>query len=280
MTPTTFSNLIGHQQKYQNNYRLITGKNNSLATHELHIFMKERDPPLERVDVFFKTVNEWNKKHPDIKLPMEACYLGLTFRNGDGSETIQRIMQSARYLRSNNTDDVIRELYKDAQWFADNDFAVSRVKIEASAYGINGVPKTSGEAPLYPGYFEFHIMIRRKDSKELAITITDEEKSELTAISKKFSSEFKVPFPHSYNIPEDRLHDDGTKAERFIDFRPRGKGIKEMAPILERLKQAINATKTFAHFKTIPEWVYFDSCPSQDQGSIDYTPQEIDSLAD
>jgi hypothetical protein len=44
---------------------------------------------------------------------MKMCYLTLLFRDVGPV----KVLQSARYFRSNETDDVVKEIYKDAEFY-------------------------------------------------------------------------------------------------------------------------------------------------------------------
>jgi len=51
-----------------------------------------------------------------------------------------KVLQSARYFRSNDTDDVIKEIYKDAEFYRKGGYDVAIIKIEANAHSNSGIP--------------------------------------------------------------------------------------------------------------------------------------------
>lgn len=258
------------------NFPDMTGKKNSKANHELHIFLLPHDPDHETVQKFFKVVTEWNKQHPSIKSHMEACYLGIPFRRQDGSEHIVHVIQSARYFKTNDTAEAINQVHNDARWFAACGFEVDREKIEASVYGTDGIPLTHDEAAIYTkNCFEFHINIGLKSQHSKFIRLSEQEANQLKELRVNFSKEFQTPVLSSYNINEDQLHGDRTDLQRFIDLRFRKKGFNEIKPLLDRIKRAINDTEYFKVLKVLHEFIWYDTNPSGDQYSIEYAPEEL-----
>lgn len=156
-------------------YPTMTGIGAIMATHEIHHFLLPVNPNESTLQRYYDAVAEWNK----IVLPilssssskiqqtsnMKPCYLALIFRKG-GVEQEVCVMQSSRYVRSNDPDLVIQQCHKDTEFFKKRGLDVVREKIEATAYGIKGIPLSNCEAEKYPKYFEFHIKVKRKDKEE------------------------------------------------------------------------------------------------------------------
>jgi len=94
---------------------------------------------------------------------MKACYLALVFRDVEGNENVVRVLQTSRYIYSDDTTEVINSIHEDKEYFLNQGFDVVREKIEARAYGIDGIPISDEEMTKYPRYFEFHIKVARKN---------------------------------------------------------------------------------------------------------------------
>ncbi len=271
----TIQNRIQDDAVYRHSYPNMKGSGEMPAVHELHIFLQDLNPTSSQVERYYAVVNEWNARHPDVTDKMKACYLALVFRASDGKEQTISVMQSARYFRSNSTDDVVKAVHEDADWFAAKGFSVIREKIEASAYGIMGIPQTEDAMQSYPTkYFEFHIKIGRKDVDKSDL-LTDGEISELKQVSERFTKRFKTPIPLSYNKNPDQLHRDGQGHQRFLNVRFRGKGLENVRECVKEIEKAINETRTFKVLKTISEYVWYDSFTQLDHGWIDYTQEEL-----
>lgn len=138
---------------------------------EIHIFFEPINPKLKTVFKFEEIcakITE-NRKNDKGFTKIKACHLSLDFRGvGD-----VRVMQSSRYIVSDNRDQVIKECYDEADLMQkmfndafesgdiDEQVCVIREKIEAIASATN-VPKTDDEAKQFPHYFEYHIKLKRK----------------------------------------------------------------------------------------------------------------------
>lgn len=270
-------NRIQNDAQYALTYPKMVGKNDSLATQELHIFLAEINPQPEMVQKYYQVVKEWNDLHPEMSDKMKACFLALIFRDVDGNDKTISVMQSARYFRCDDTEEVVRQAHADADWFVEKGFSVIREKIEATAYAIDGIPQTDEEAASYPAkYFEFHIKVGKKDAEDGA-PLTAEEIQNLKTISRVFTSKFGIPVPLSYNCNKDKIQNDGQGSQRFLNLRFRDEGIKTIAPKVREVSSAIE-NAGLKVLKTISEYVWYDSFPQLDQGWIDYSSEELHTL--
>jgi hypothetical protein len=252
-------------------YRL-TYPDMQAGLQEVHIFLQDLNPQASELERYYKAVDEWNDLHPDVTDKMKACFLALVFRSPDGQEQTISVMQSARYIRSNgNTDDVVKAAHADADWFAKKGFVVIREKIEASAYGMKGVPLTDEEMQQYPSkYFEFHIKVGRKDAEKNE-QLSEEEISELKKVSKEFTKKFKTPIPLSYNRNPHQQRGDGQGHQRFLNVRFRNIGLEKVKAHVKEIETAIQASRSFKVLKTISEYVWYDSYTALDNGWIDFS---------
>lgn len=246
----------------------MTGTGDIPATHEIHHFLLPLNPDNDTLQRYFDLVEQWNQKHPST-LPMKPCYLALIYRK-DGIEEEVCVMQSARYFRSNDTDLVIEQCKNDTHFFESNGFTVVREKIEASAYGINGIPLTDDVAQKYPKYFEFHIKVKQKDTDEYA-AITKNEVNQLKSIATLFTKHYNIPIPLSYN----KVNKDGKGHQRFLNARFREQGLNTIKPKVDSIKNTINETSCFTVTKVISEYVWYDTNTQMDHGWIDFTPEEF-----
>lgn len=238
------------------------------ATQEIHHFLLPLNPDKDTLQRYYDLVAQWNKENPS-NLIMKPCYLALIYRK-DGIEEEVCVMQSARYLRSNDTDAVIEQCQKDTKFFESHGFKVAREKIEATAYGINGIPMTDAEAQKYPKYFEFHIKVKRKDTDEYA-PITEGEINKLKSIATLFSKKYNIPIPLSYN----KINRDGKGHQRFLNARFREQGLDTVKPKVDSIKNTIKDTTGFIVAKVISEYVWYDTNTDMDHGWIDFTPEEF-----
>jgi hypothetical protein len=275
----TVLNVIENDKAYKSTYPDMRGEGKSIgAAQELHIFLSELNPSQDRVQEYYSVVEKWNQLHPDLTYKMKPCYLSLVFRDAKGDEQTVSVMQSARYVRSNDTDYVVQQSHEDAQWFVKHGFSVIREKIEAEAHGIEGIPMTDEEMNRYPTkYFEFHLKVGRVDQGDFSEMTTDEIE-QLKEISRKFTQKFDVPIPLSFNNNRDQHTGDKLGHQRFLNVRFRNKGLNSISPKVEEIKQAINDTGKFKVLKSISEYVWYDSFTALDHGWIDYSPEELEGL--
>lgn len=261
----------------------MTGSGELMATHEIHHFLLPLNPDEETLQRYYDAVDEWNKTVlPTLdvegmhqKTPMKPCYLALIFRK-DHQEQEVCVMQSARYVRCNDPNKVVQQCHADTAYFQSKGLEVVREKIEASAYGINGIPLTDKEAQKYPKYFEFHIKVKRKDRDDCS-PITTDEVDQLKNISLRFSSLYKVPVPLSFNKNKDKTNKDGKGHQRFLNLRFRNQGLDSIKDRVNALKNSIDRDTDFTTTKIISEYVWFDTYTEMDRGWIDYTPEELPS---
>jgi hypothetical protein len=246
------------------------------ALHEIHIFLSELNPSPEILQEYFDAVNEWNQKFKSsVTHQMKACYLSLVFRDPEGNEKVVKVMQSARYYRSNDAQEVIQQSHNDADWFRQRNLSVIREKIEARAYGIREIPLKTEDLP-NGKYFEFHIKVGRKNLSD-SNPITSSEISELKNISRSFSQKFKIPVPLSYNENKNKFNQDGLGHQRFLNLRFR-EGRDISVEKVDLVKNAIDSETSFRVIKVIPEYVWFDTFPELDKGWIDYTNEELEKM--
>lgn len=269
-------NRIPNDVEYKGTYPEMKGKGDP-GLHEIHIFLSELNPSEERVKSYYKAVEDWNALHPELTRKMKACYLALVFRNSNGSHQTVKVMQSARYFPSDNTDQVVKECHKDADFFAERGFSVIREKIEATAYGIDGIPQTDADTAEHPTkYFEFHIKVGHKEMGD-SYPLTEQEVEKLKKISREFTSKFGVPIPLSYNCNKDGVSGDGLGYQRFLNVRFRNQGILSIRPKVDEITHAIHDAGLRV-IKTISEYVWYDSLTKLDHGWIDFNDDELAPL--
>jgi hypothetical protein len=238
------------------------------------------NPDAEMVKRYVARCAEWSEMHKGSAgfKPMKSPFLALECRKADGSlgedgypatETV-RLMQSARYIMSNNTADVVEQCHADAQWFADAGFTVIREKIESGVFGIDGVPKTKEEmlrdAPTK--YFETHMRVELQEGSDKPIG--EAELAHLKRLSHEFSLRFGVPVPLSWNETKsiDGVH------QRFLNLRGRNMGAPEMLARVQQLREAIRRETPFLVGKTIDELILFDTNTALDGLWIDLGANE------
>lgn len=275
----TIMNQIECDKEYKKSYPDMKGEGRSIgAAQEIHIFLGDINPTQERVKEYYAVVEKWNQLHPDLTYKMKPCYLGLIFRNPQGGEQTVCVLQSSRYVRTNDSDYAVHQSHCDAAWFVQHGFSVIREKIEVEVHGTDGIPLTDEAMNLYPTkYFEFHIKVGRVDKEDLS-ELTSIEIDQLKAISNEFTTRFQVPVSLSFNNNRDQHTGDGQGHQRFLNVRFRNIGYNSVEPKLNEVKQAINETGTFKVLKTISEYVWYDSFTALDYGWIDYSPEELNSL--
>lgn len=241
----------------------------SRALHEIHLFMlplwttdfsmdNEHIKRYKQVVEMYNTTMGTDTSDPYFK-PMKDPILALNFV-GTGYVTV---MQSSLYVLSNDRAEVIEATHQLATMFSLAGLQVIREKIEASAYGISGIPQTDDDAVKYGKYFEFHIRVTRK---EAAVTndLTDDELKSLEETSKHLSEHFSVPVPLSYN----RSKTEVAGGQRYLNIRIRNKGMKSIGPILKYIKEYIETYTLFKVVKIISEYIWYDNYEKMDDGWI------------
>ncbi len=175
------------------------------------------------------------------------------------------VMQSARYLCTNDIREAITQCHKDADWFATVGFDVIREKIESAIYGVQGLPQTDAEMAQYLSrYHEFHLRVGKKDGDSTE-PLQANELAQLKAISKQFSDLFSIPVPLSYNKTksQENLH------QRFLNLRFRNTGTPTVLKQVQAVRDAINAQTTFNVEKVHSEFIVYDSFTELDKHWID-----------
>jgi hypothetical protein len=208
-------NDILDKEAYSSTYPSITNSKYG-ALHEIHIFLLPLNPTPSLIENSMSLTDKYNSSGiPDLQdYKMKMCYLTLVFRNSGPV----KVLQSARYFRSNDQNEVIRQAYLDANFFVENGFDVIRVKIEANANSNQGIPLEIDEALKFPKYFEFHVKVQHKNAR-LVELITEEESAELLTISKRFTKKFGTPVPISWNNVANCDNPDNPGFQRFLNVR-------------------------------------------------------------
>lgn len=235
------------------------------GTFEIHIFMTPLNPNHEIVQKYIQVTEQINKERgsidPNCTL-IKPCLLALDFR-GKG---YVHVMQSSRYCNYSNLDEAISECNKEADLYhkkfqeQDVPITIIREKLEALA-SSSGVPVTDEEAKIYPKYFEFHIRLKRKNNDTIS-PVTQEELTELTKISDRFTRVFNTPVPISYNKINEH--------QRYLNIRFRNVGSQTSRLRVSEIVDEINKAEYFEWVKTISEYVPYDSFTELDRGWIDF----------
>jgi hypothetical protein len=264
----------------------MVGHGSQPATQEIHLFLAKAgqspvNPTEEVIQEYMELVDKWNNQHGlaytekfgDHK--MKPCHLCLIFRQKEThSDLPVRVMQTATYCKSNSMAEIIAQSHAQTEFFKQNGFDVVREKIEATAYGIDGIPQTKDELPTdLKTYFEFHIKTKCLDKSETD-PMSVEEEDLLKKISAKFTVEFGSPVPLSYNINRHKEKDDGLGSQRFLNVRFRSAGMTEIKDKVDQIKTLIDNSGVLKVVKVISEYVWYDTLPGLDAGWIDFSPEE------
>ncbi|CAH6420047.1 Hypothetical protein UVM_LOCUS34 [uncultured virus] len=234
------------------------------GTSEIHIFLEPIDPSQElvqRAQQLTVKYNEYNEMHGTSSgHPMKMCHLALEYVSGKHS-----VLQSARYICAETTEEARQQAEKDAEWFRQGGFKVLRVKIEALA-STEGVPANRAEALLYPHlYFEHHIRVAKTsdaDSGGPPLAIGPDELELLKTISADMSKRFDRPVPLSYIETNDR--------QRYLNVRFSGVGSDEARLRTKAIEEAIEQQPSLRRVKTISEYVWHDTNRVVDANWIDF----------
>lgn len=249
----------------------MTAKAGSGALQEIHIFLSPiwlgnsstvDYSIVEKYSSVVKTFNEiMIDTYPDFK-PMKDPLLSLKFEK----EGYVNVMQSSLYMLSDNKSVVIESAHQLAKLFATAGFTVIREKIEASAFGIEGIPKTTEDAMKYGKYFEYHIRVQRKDTTNHE-PLTEEELNGLEKVSLTFREKFNTPVPLSFNLSKE-----GSEGgyQRYLNLRTRGIGSVESYNKVTEICDAIRSETQFKVVKVISEYVWYDTHTGMDKGWIDF----------
>ena len=251
-----------NDDEYRSSYPRMKGIGNDLeATHEIHVFLAKLNPNKQELSMYDKAVNDWNKKYYKNNgnsgrykiTPMKACYLALIFRDPNtGKEQEIDVMQTSRYIYCDDPEYVINQCHNDAEWFANKyKMNVIREKIEARAYGINGIPISDQQTKQFnTKYFEFHVKVGRKQNnnnsnQDELTTMKDDEIIELKKISKRFSDLYKIPIPLSFNKYKGY--------QRYLNLRFRNMGRDNAMMRVEKVVKEIEKNTRYKIIKIIPE---------------------------
>ena len=263
-----YTNMIAN--RIQNIHEYLSTCPEIKGLSEIHIFFTPINPKPQTVKKFEEICNQITKSRIEESgfRPIKPCHLSLNFKNvGD-----LRVMQSSRYIVSQDMHHVIKECYNEAdtmqQMFnnayntgeIDEKVDVIREKIEAIA-SAQGVPCTDADAQKFTRYFEFHIKLKRKES-DTNDEITEQEIKELKELGKKLSDKYNRPVPLSF--VNNCMH------QRYLNVRFETLGSESARKIVHEIEQSINNTNNFSWDKTISEYVWFDSYRALDSGWIDF----------
>lgn len=236
---------------------------------EFHVFLTPLFPSEQILSKYLAITNQINESRKGSGLnPIKPCHLALDYKQ----KGYVRVLQSSRYYTTNDIEDAIKKCNKEADLYQsmfDEALAkgeiseqvnVVRTKLECLA-SSHGVPKTNKEAEQYPSkYFEFHIRVRRKNPNNMK-PVTEEELNELKELSIKFTEQFGVPVPLSYN--------NNNEMQRFFNLRCRNCGSEEALLKASKIVEAINASDNFVFEKQISEYVPYDDFTKMDISWID-----------
>lgn len=217
----------------------VTGK------FELHVFVEPLDPPPEVVAKF----NAACASAPD---PMKALLLNLDYA-GKG---FVGVLQSSRYVNG-DVAAARAAVAVDADRLRAAGLTVIREKVEAVALNA-GVPKNAADAARSPEdrYFEFHVLIDRKDAP-----LSEADMTALRGLSLAFSTTLRSPVPLSYNAMK--------PSQRFLNLRARGCGLDAAMEPVDALKRTIEKTGELEVRKVIAEYICFDSNRAVDNGWLE-----------
>ena len=246
----------------------MVGKS-SPALQEVHIFLapawteaKDNLVDEEMVARYNMVVDEFNAVMKTPKV-MKNPLLALNFREVG----YVYVMQSSLYVLSDNKEEVIKTTHQLADMFTTAGFTVIREKVEASVYGINGIPQTAEEIANYPKtYFEFHIRVQHETETRDLIPLSGKELELLEQLSVEFTDLFGTPVPTSYNKA---THPDGGY-QRYLNVRFRNCGAPEAIERVNQIRDHINRETSMRVAKIISEYVWYDSNVGLDKGWIDF----------
>jgi hypothetical protein len=241
------------------------------AMQEIHIFLAPvwvgdfSSIDYSIVEKYNNVVDKFNEimtdTYDDFK-PMKNPLLALKFEK----EGYVNVMQSSLYVLCDDKSKVVIMAHQLAKLFAVAGFTVLREKVEASVYGIDGIPQINEDAIKYGKYFEFHIRVQRKDTTNHD-PLDDDELESLEMISSRFKTKFNTPVPLSFNRSKE-----GTEGgyQRYLNFRSRGIGATESCSRVKEICDAINTETLFKVMKVISEYVWYDTYVKMDSGWIDF----------
>lgn len=253
-------------EKILENVPNMTGVSDCPALQEIHVFFEPvgtdgNEIPsdlLKRYSDIVDIYNETARNHIEYFKEMKAPILCLKFKDV-GYVTV---MQMSLYVLSNCKDDVVEMCHQLADLFSIGGLNVIREKIEASIYGINGIPKTEHEIEKCGKYFEFHIRVKNKRTNDYPIDNDEllvlENLSEL--LSKK-SEEFFTYVPLSYNK---------AKYSNYLNARYSHVGYPTAVSRIRMITDDIHETGKFKVDKIISEFVWYDTFRQLDKGWIDF----------
>lgn len=257
-------NRILNTDEYLKTVPLIKGLS------EIHIFFEPVNPKPKTVTKFEEICGKITESRKNEKgfTKIKACHLSLDFRGvGD-----VRVMQSSRYIMSDDRNHVIKECYDEADLMQkmfnqaleageiDEQVSVIREKIEAIASAEN-VPKTDEEAKQFTRYFEFHIKLKRKNEQDVS-AMTEQELNDLKTLSAKLTEQYARPVPLSF--VNNQFH------QRYLNVRFDTLGSLSAKEKVGEIERSIDQTCEFVWDKTIAEYVWFDSLRALDKGWIDF----------
>jgi hypothetical protein len=268
-----------YDERFLSNTPEMIGRGGIPGLQESHIFLlpvwDEKSNPIDwdLVSKYNDVINKFNthmiNTYPNWK-PMKNPLLALNFIE----QGYLTVMQSSLYLINDNKRDIVNCTHQLANLFKTAGFTVVREKIEATVYGIDGIPITNQDACKYSGYFEFHIRVESKSVNGLGlglgsgdkIPLDQQELILLDTISKEFQTKFDIPVPISFNRS---THLDGGY-QRYLNVRFRNTGSIEALGKVKEITSRINDSTNLKVIKVISEYVWYDTFVELDKGWIDF----------
>lgn len=233
------------------------------AKHELHTFVGKPNPDAEMTAAYKAAVAEWNTTHPDAcgNERMKPCVLTLEFVI-NGTKTPVTVLQSARYVVSNDMSWVVEQMHDDAAFFRERGFDILREKIEADAFGNDAIPASDASVADRDGYFEAHVKVELGCADDIP---------ELSRYAADLGARFDRPVPISWNAnPDKYAPGDGEGGQRFVNVRFHDRGSKFFGKMLGELRAEINSKDGMHWLKHIAEWVWYDTNRAMDNGWIEF----------
>lgn len=237
--------------------RAFAGKGEHGVLFEIHIFLQPLDPDAETIARAVADTRLAPMYQPDY--PMKMCDLTLMFRGSCQPTLVPvRVLQSARYFRTNSFGEALQAAWDDARHFRNKGWDILRVKIEVSAHTASrGVPLD------VPGwsYFETHIKVVRNDG-----TPADNVDA-LTACCARLSAKLGCPLPLSWNNLKNSVN---GGLQRFVNVRIRNTTLSEYEARVKEICAALTAESDgFRVVERHPEYIVFDTNVAVDKGWID-----------
>ena len=221
-TQATIINDILDKQAYKATYPKLVGKSDHKALHELHVFLLSVNPSQDIIDLALEATDKYNHKyaHELNGYPLKMCFLTSLFK----STGHLKVLETARYFRSDDQDEVITEIYKDAAFYQECGFDIVRIKIEANVHSTKGLPITDEEAKESPQYFEVHVKVQQRTAQD-SPPVSKEEEQALADVSESmhiqsFTRILSFNYDRIFASSANRNHARKTQDIKFIRPNP------------------------------------------------------------